>query len=172
MDSSTVMTPSLPTFSMTSAMRLPISASAAEMVATCAICSLVVTGMDIFLICLMRVSTPFSMPFLMERESAPAAMFLKPPVTSACASTVAVVVPSPHLSLVLLAASLTSCAPMFSKGSLSSISLAMETPSLITEGAPHFLSRATGRPVGPRVTLTALARASMPALRDRLASSP
>src|ERR671910_288440 len=44
LDSSTVMTPSLPTFSITSAMRLPISASAAEIAATWAISSLPLTG--------------------------------------------------------------------------------------------------------------------------------
>ena len=55
----------------------------------------------------------------------------------------AVVVPSPATSLVLLAASLTSWAPMFSNLSSSSISLATETPSCNTTGAPHFLSIAT-----------------------------
>ena len=44
LDSSTVMTPSLPTFSITSAMRLPISGSAAEIAATWAISSLPFTG--------------------------------------------------------------------------------------------------------------------------------
>ncbi len=39
-DSSTVMTPSLPTLSMASAIISPISGSAAEMEATWAICSL------------------------------------------------------------------------------------------------------------------------------------
>jgi hypothetical protein len=57
----------------------------------------------------------------------------------ACASTVAVVVPSPATSLVLLATSRTSCAPMFSKGSSSSISLAIVTPSLMTVGAELLL---------------------------------
>ena len=60
---------------------------------------------------------------------------------------------------------------MFSKGSSSSISLAMVTPSLVTVGAPYFLSRATLRPLGPRVILTASARVSMPFLRERRASS-
>jgi hypothetical protein len=54
----------------------------------------------------------------------------------ACASTVAVVVPSPASSEVLDATSFTICAPMFSNLSLSSISLATETPSLVTVGAP------------------------------------
>jgi hypothetical protein len=73
----------------------------------------------------------------------------------ASASTVAVVVPSPATSLVLLATSRTIWAPMFSKGSCSSISLATVTPSLVTVGEPNFLSRTTLRPRGPRVALTA-----------------
>ena len=39
-DSSTVMTPSLPTLSIASAIISPISGSAAEMAATCEICDL------------------------------------------------------------------------------------------------------------------------------------
>ena len=38
---------------------------------------------------------------------------------------------------------------MFSKGSSSSISLAIVTPSLVIVGAPYFLSRTTLRPFGP-----------------------
>ena len=48
-DSSTVMTPSLPTFSMASAIRLPIVLSLLEaMVATCAISFLSLVDLDIF----------------------------------------------------------------------------------------------------------------------------
>ena len=54
-----------------------------------------------------------------------------PSRTMACASRVAVVVPSPVRSLVLLATSLTNCAPMFFSGLDSSISRAIETPSLV-----------------------------------------
>src|SRR5205809_2568621 len=75
----------------------------------------------------------------------------------ACASTVAVVVPSPAVSEVLLATSRTICAPMFSSGSFRSISLATVTPSLVMVGDPNFLSRTTLRPLGPRVTFTASA---------------
>ena len=64
------------------------------------------------------------------------------------ASTVAVVVPSPAMSEVLLATSLTSLAPMFSKRSSSSISLLTVTPSLVTVGPPNDLSMITLRPVG------------------------
>src|SRR5450432_1765044 len=77
-------------------------------------------------------------------------------------STVAVVVPSPASSEVLEATSLTICAPMFSNLSLSSISLATETPSLVMVGAPKLLSSTALRPLGPRVALTALARTFTP----------
>jgi hypothetical protein len=79
------------------------------------------------------------------------------------ASTVAVVVPSPATSEVLEATSRTICAPMFSRASGSSISLATVTPSLVMVGEPNFFSRTTLRPLGPRVTLTALASLLTPA---------
>ena len=79
----------------------------------------------------------------------PAATALAPSRTIAWASTVAVVVPSPAMSLVLLATSRTICAPMFSNLSASSISLATVTPSLVIRGAPKLLSRTTLRPFGP-----------------------
>src|SRR5215475_11161107 len=75
----------------------------------------------------------------------------------AWASTVAVVVPSPATSEVLEATSLSIWAPMFSYLSLSSISLATVTPSLVMVGLPNFLSMTTLRPLGPRVALTAAA---------------
>ena len=51
---------------------------------------------------------------------------------------------------------------MFWKGSFSSMSLAMVTPSLHTWGAPTSCPRRTLRPVGPRVAPTALTTVSMP----------
>src|SRR5690242_19393432 len=51
---------------------------------------------------------------------------------------------------------------MFSSGSRSSISFATVTPSLVIVGDPNFLSRMTFRPLGPSVTLTALARLLTP----------
>src|SRR5687768_484362 len=75
----------------------------------------------------------------------------------ASARTVAVVVPSPATSLVLLAASFTSLAPMFSYLSVSSISSATVTPSLVIVGAPQPLSMTAFLPRGPRVTFTARA---------------
>src|SRR5882762_6575904 len=76
----------------------------------------------------------------------------------AWASTVAVVVPSPATSDVLLATSFTIWAPIFSSASFSSISFATVTPSLVIVGDPNFLSRMTLRPLGPRVTFTASAK--------------
>ncbi len=111
------------------------------------------------------------MPRLRAIGLAPAATFFRPSWTIAWPRTVAVVVPSPAMSLVLEAISLASWAPMFSNGSSSSMSLAMVTPSLVIVGEPNFFSRTTLRPLGPRVILTASARASMPFLRAWRAAS-
>src|ERR1019366_280036 len=111
------------------------------------------------------------MPRLMSSGFDPAVTLRRPSRMMACANTVAVVVPSPAISLVLDATSFTSCAPMFSNTSSSSISLAIVTPSLLIVGEPYFLSRTTLRPFGPIVTLTASARWSMPRLRLRRAIS-
>ncbi len=70
--------------------------------------------------------------------------------------------PSPATSEVLLATSFTICAPMFSRGSLSSISFATVTPSLVMSGEPNFLSSTTFLPRGPSVTRTASARRLTP----------
>ena len=95
----------------------------------------------------MTASTAASMPRLSAIGLAPAATLRRPSWTIAWASTVAVVVPSPATSLVLVATSLASWAPRFSYGSSSSISRAMVTPSLVMVGAPHFLSMTTLRPL-------------------------
>ena len=171
LDSSTVMTPSLPTFSMASAISLPISGSAAEMDAVAAISSSVSISLAEDSSCSVTEATAFSMPRLRDSGSAPAATLRRPSFTRAWASTVAVVVPSPATSSVFLATSFTSSAPIFSYGSSSSISLAMETPSLVMVGAPQDFSRTTLRPRGPSVTLTASARVLRPFSRPRRASS-
>ena len=111
-------------------------------------------------------STAASMPRLMAIGLAPAATMRRPSRTMACASRVAVVVPSPAMSLVLVATSFTSWAPWFSKTSSSSISRAMVTPSLVMVGAPNFLSSTTYRPLGPRVIFTASASAFTPRSSD------
>ena len=116
-------------------------------------------------------STAFSMPRLIDIGLAPAATLRSPSFTIACARTVAVVVPSPATSSVFFATSLTSSAPIFSIGSSSSISFAMDTPSFVIVGAPHFFSSTTLRPLGPSVIFTAFASWSMPRSSARRASS-
>ena len=61
---------------------------------------------------------------------------------------------------------------MFSNLFSSSISLATETPSLVTVGAPKDLSKTTFLPLGPKVTLTASARIFTPSNIWPLAISP
>ena len=115
LDSSTVMTPSLPTFSMASAIRLPIVLSLlAAMEATCSISFLSLVDLDIFFSSLTTASTAVSIPRLSPMGLAPAVTFLSPSRMMAWASTVAVVVPSPAMSEVLEATSLSIWAPMFS----------------------------------------------------------
>jgi len=76
------------------------------------------------------------------------------------------------MSLVLIAASFTSCAPMFSNGSRRWISRAIVTPSFVTSGVPTIFSSTTFRPFGPSVLFTASASWSTPAWSSRRASSP
>src|SRR6202030_1325052 len=167
--SSTVMTPSLPTFCIAWAIILPIAASPLdEMVPTCATSEEEATGLARFSMSLTTADTAILMPRLRSIGFMPAATALAPSRTMAWASTVAVVVPSPAVSLVLEATSRSICAPMFSNLSSSSISLATVTPSLVMRGAPKLFSITTLRPLGPSVTLTALARISTPrSMRSR-----
>src|SRR5690606_2283874 len=134
----------------------------AEIDATCEISFLP----EISRLCVRRFSTTaavaLSMPRLRSIGLAPAVTLLRPAWMIDCASTVAVVVPSPATSLVFEATSLTIWAPTFSSLSSSSISFATVTPSLVTVGAPNFFSTITLRPFGPSVTLTALASLSTP----------
>src|SRR3954466_12089105 len=171
--SSTVMTPSLPTLSIASAMILPmVSSLLAEIEPTCAISFEVVVAFEAFFSSATRAVTALSMPRLRSIGFMPAATYFMPSRTMDWASTVAVVVPSPAMSEVLEATSLTICAPMFWSLSLSSISLATDTPSLVTVGAPNERSSTTLRPFGPRVTLTALARMFTPSTMRARASPP
>ncbi len=133
--SSTVITPFSPTSVIAFAIIAPISASFAEMLATFSI-SPPLIGVAIFLISATIASTPFSIPRRRCCGFVPAVTFRRPSRTRDCASTVAVVVPSPATSFVLLATSFTSSAPRFSSLSSSSISFATVTPSFVTIGAP------------------------------------
>jgi len=164
--SSTVMTPSFFTFFIASAMRRPIFSSLlAETRATSSIfLKSSPTSSAIERIFSTTAVTALSIPRLMSMGLAPAATFFRPTLMMDWARTVAVVVPSPASSPVFEATSLTSCAPMFWKASSSSTSRATLTPSLVMWGAPNFFSIITLRPLGPRVTLTASAKASTPFL--------
>ncbi len=169
--SSTVITPSLPTFCIASASMRPISRSPlAEMVPIWEISSFVDSFFDRDLRSETTASTAMSMPRFRSIGLRPAATAFTPSRTIAWARTVAVVVPSPAMSFVLLATSRSICAPMFSNLSASSISLATVTPSLVMRGAPNDLSITTLRPFGPSVTFTASARMSTPRSRRSRAS--
>src|SRR3974390_1986413 len=171
--SSTVMTPSLPTFFMASERNLPISASPlAEMVPTWAISTFEVTFLEFLTRSATTASTAKSIPRFRSIGFMPAATDFAPSRTMAAANTVAVGVPSPAASAALEATSRTIWAPMFSNLSSSSISLATVTPSLVMRGAPNDLSSTTLRPLGPSVTLTALARMSTPRSMRSRASTP
>src|SRR6267378_7065414 len=161
--SSTVITPSLPTFSIASLMIFPMVASPlAEMVPTWAISFGSLVALESFFSSATTASTALSMPRLISIGLLPAATSFAPSRKMAWASTVAVVVPSPATSEVLDATSFTICAPMFSNLFSSSISLATVTPSLVMVGAPHDFSMMTLRPLGPSVTLTASASVLTP----------
>src|SRR5499427_4840636 len=161
--SSTVMTPSLPTFCMACAIILPILLSPLEeTVPTWATSAEDSTFLARFSMSLRTAPTAISMPRLTSIGFMPAATDFAPSRIIDCASTVAVVVPSPALSLVFWATSRSIWAPMFSNLSSSSISLATVTPSLLMRGAPNDLSSTTLRPLGPSVTFTALLRMSTP----------
>src|SRR6266511_4393282 len=171
--SSEVITPSRPTFSMARAIMLPISRSPfAEIVPTWATSSLVDTALERAFSSLTTASTATSIPRFRSIGFIPAATALAPSRTIACASTVAVVVPSPASSEVFEATSRSICAPMFSNLSESSISLATVTPSLVMRGAPKLFSRTTLRPFGPSVTFTAFASISTPCSIRCRASEP
>src|SRR5947208_11087037 len=171
--SSTVMTPSFPTFSIASAIMSPMGRSPlADTVPTWAISSLPLVDLESFLSSSTTAVTARSTPRLRLIGSWPAATSLAPSVKIARASTVAVVVPSPATSEGFDATSFTICAPMFSNLSLSSISFATVTPSLVTVGAPQDFSIPTFRPRGPRVTVTASARTFTPRSTLARASSP
>src|SRR3954451_6844503 len=171
--SSTVITPSLPTFSMALAIISPISRSPlAETEPTWATSAEVLIFLVLFCSSSTTTATALSMPRFRSIGFIPAATDFAPSRTIACASTVAVVVPSPATSLVFEATSRTIWAPMFSNLSASSISLATVTPSLVIRGAPKLLSSTTLRPFGPSVTFTASARTSTPRIIRSRAFAP
>ena len=135
LESSTVITTSLPTSSIILEMISPNSLSLEEMVAIFAISSALLIGFAVDLMYSTTFSTAFSIPFLMKIGFAPAITFRNPSFTNACANTIAVVVPSPDTVLVFADASYTSLLPIFSNSSGNTISFAMVTPSFVMSGA-------------------------------------
>src|SRR5271165_806970 len=84
---------------------------------------------------LTTAAAAISMPRLRSIGFIPAATSLRPSLMIEVVSTVAVVVPSPALSLVFEATSRTIWAPIFSNLSSSSISLARRDPLGISHGS-------------------------------------
>ena len=110
--SSTVITPSLPTFSIASEISSPTPTSElAEIVATFLISSLLEIIFEREARSERTASTARLMPRRRSIGFMPAATALHPSAKMARHSTVEVVVPSPAMSLVLLATWRTSCAP-------------------------------------------------------------
>ena len=165
--------PPSPTVCSASASTDPTTSSLlAEIEATRAKSSRDSTGWATLRSCVTRAPTARSIPRLTSTGLPPWSMARIPSRTMAWAITVAVVVPSPTMSFVLMAASLTSWAPMFSNWSPRWISRAMVTPSLVTTGEPVIFSRITLRPFGPSVDFTASASWSTPDWSSRRASGP
>ena len=122
--------------------------------------------------CSFTASTAIMTPFLISTGFAPWVTLSKPAWAIARAKTVAVVVPSPAFSFVLLATSWTSFAPIFWNLSCNSIALATVTPSLVIFGLPQEDSIMTFLPLGPIVTATASAKISTPLSISFLTSAP
>ena len=134
------------------------------MVPTCATASVVVTLIEISSSFLTIAATVLSIPFLISIGLAPAATFFNPSRAIAWVKTVTVVVPSPAISLVFWAPSLSICTPWLAKASSTSIDLATVTPSFVTVGALDPLAIITFFPDGPNVTLTESARMLTPCI--------
>ena len=73
-----MITPSAVTFSIASAINLPTSSSAAEIVAILAISSVLETGFEFALTASTAASTAFAIPFLTTMGFAPAVTFFMP----------------------------------------------------------------------------------------------
>ena len=173
--SSTVITPSSPTFFMASARNLPISLSPfGGDGPDCAISSFEVTLLEFFCRSATTASTARSTPRLRSIGFMPAATALAPSLTIACASTVAVVRSvarcvgctggglAHHLSAHVLE-------------SLVELDLLGDGDAILGDagGAVGSVARADScRPSGPSVTRTASARVSMPRAASGRARRP
>ncbi len=115
LDSSMVITPSLPTFSIASAMYFPTCSLPEDTAPTCAMASFESTMEEMLCSSSTATLVAISIPRRIPNGFAPAVTFFSPSRTIACVNNVAVVVPSPAMSFVLEATSETSFAPIFSK---------------------------------------------------------
>jgi hypothetical protein len=171
--SSTVIVPSLPISSNTSAIRSPTSSSCAEIVATCLIFSLLSPiFLAFFSISSTNLSTALCSHFHRENGFTQDLIYLNHSFDIASARTTVVVVPSQASLLVFSAASLIMLAQIFSVFHSRSISFATVTQSLVTIGPQKPLSRITFLHLGPIVTFTASATISIQENISFLASSP
>ena len=170
LESSTVMTPSLPTLSIASAMRSPICSSAAEIDAVCAICSRVSTSVAEASSSSETAWTAFSMP----RLSA---------IASALAAEVAQALAHHRLGedgrrravtgdVVGLLGDFLDEPRRRSSRTGPRFDLLGDADTVVGDrgGAPLLLEH-DARPFGPSVTLTASARTFIPCPRPRRASS-
>ena len=134
--SSTMVAPFEPTRLKQLAIVRPMPSLPVAIVAMLRMSSSLSTG---FAICFTSAASSldaFCKPRCSAIAFAPEATRRRPSVTSACVSTVDVVVPSPARWSVLLATSTSSFAPTLAFISSSSMSRAMVTPSLTTSGTP------------------------------------
>jgi len=154
-DSSIVIEPSCPTLSTAKAIRSPMLLSLlAEIVAMCLMSSMLVTGFAISDRLSQISETVASIPLCSSMGETPATMWRWASFKIALARTVAVVVPSPALVFVSLAAWRITCAPAFSNSSSNWTNCATVTPSLVAKAGLSFSFRSTVRPFGPRVEET------------------
>ena len=164
------MTPSLPTRSIARAMRSPTSRSPfADTVPTCATSSWPWTFRLILLSSVTTAAVAISMPRRTSMGFIPAATAFVPSRTIDCASTVAVV-RSVASDIIGLAGHLAHHlgAHVFETCPKARFLLRRSRRPWVVRGAPNDLSSTTLRPLGPRVTLTALARTSTPrSMRSR-----
>lgn len=145
--------PSLPTFSIVSAIIVPISMSPfADMVPILFRSSLFLIYKDCFFSSFNILLQAACIPFLTSATLSPYSIFNIPSLSIDLARTIEVVVPSPTSSFVWCATSCNNFAPMSSYLFFKSIDLATVTPSFVIYGGPYVLSRTTFRPLGPNVT--------------------
>ena len=172
MDSSTCTTPSKPTFSIAWAINLPVSTSLLdEIVAICSNCPSDEISSDRFLVrFFITLLTVLSISLLILTAFSPLSKEDNPAWIISLANKVEVVVPSPALSAVFIAACLSNNWPKCSSGSVFKNAWATVTPSLVETGGsicPLYIT--TFLPFGPNVDTTAFANLLIPLNKPWLA---